>query len=304
MARRVLLRLSLRERGKARVLTAMRALKSFTISLPGDVDISIDGDALLGTADSGVLEEDLRDLLLEIGEAAKAAGTGVLFLLDEAQFLSKSDYEALIVALHRVSQRTLPIAVIAAGLPLLPRLTGQAKTYAERLFDYATIGALSPDDARAALAGPAAAEGVEFEQDALAELLRLTDRYPYFLQEYGKHVWQVADSSPITLAQVLTAAPVVQAYLDEGFFSVRVGRLTPRQQRYMAALAALGDGPQSSAAVAARAGYSNMTQASKIRDELIKAALLYAPQRGSIDFTVPHCGSYVRRHFSDETSAP
>jgi hypothetical protein len=280
---------------KIHAKSALGVLKAFTIGV-GGVDLTIDAEAALGTADSGDLAEDIRDLLLELGRVAQAGGTGVVFLFDEVQFLRREHYEARVIALHRLGQKALPLAIVGAGLPLLPRLTGEAKSYAERMFDYSTIGKLPAAAAERALLKPAADRGVQYEPDALALLMDLTDRYPYFIQEYGKHVWDVASTTPITRSDVETAVPVVRAYLDEGFFEVRLGRTTPAQRRYMAAMADLGDGPQASAAVAERLGVP-ANAVSPTRAELIDAALIYVPQRASVDFTVPHCADYIRRTY-------
>jgi AAA ATPase domain len=297
MARRALLRISRKERMRSRVDNALGVLKAFTVTV-GGIELNIDVDAARGSADSGDLAEDLRDLLIEVGRVAQQAGTGVLFLFDEVQFVRKAHYEALVIALHRLSQKRVPLAVVGAGLPLLPRLTGEAKSYSERMFDYSSIGRLSPEDAEEALRRPARERGVEYAHDALARLMDLTGRYPYFIQEYGKHVWNVASTDTITLDDVEAAVPVVRAYLDEGFFEVRMGRTTKSQRRYMVAMADLGDGPQSSSAVAERLGIPDKS-ASPTRAELIDAALIYVPQRGSVDFTVPGCADYVRRRFLD-----
>jgi hypothetical protein len=297
MARRALLNISLKERMRSRVDKALGVLKAFTVTV-GGVELNIDVDAARGSADSGDLAEDLRDLLIEVGRVAHQAGTGVLFLFDEVQFVRKPHYEALVIALHRLSQKRLPLAVVGAGLPLLPRLTGEAKSYSGRMFDYSSIGRLTPEDAEEALRRPARERGVEYADDALERLMDLTGRYPYFIQEYGKHVWNVASADTITLDDVEAAVPVVRAYLDEGFFEVRMGRTTKSQRRYMVAMADLGDGPQSSSAVAERLGIPARS-ASPTRAELIDAALIYVPQRGSVDFTVPGCADYVRRRFLD-----
>jgi AAA ATPase domain len=300
MARRVLLGMSLKERLKDRATGALRVLKAFTISI-GGVDLNVDVDTALGKADSGDLAEDLRDLLIALGEVALAGGTGVVFLLDEVQFVEKREYEALIVALHRVAQKQLPVATVAAGLPLLPQIGGTTKPYAERMFEYRTIGRLPQPAATEALSIPAERLGVSYAPDALARIYELTEGYAYFLQEYGRRVWLVGDSDEITRKQVDYAHPIVQQYLDEGFFDVRMSGVSRAKRRYLSALAALGDGPQRAAAVTTRAGYKTPQQAAPIRDALIKEALIYVPERGKVDFTVPQCAGYMRRiHPIDE----
>jgi AAA ATPase domain len=294
MTRRILLGMSLKERLKDRATVALEVLKAFTVSV-GGVSLNIDVEAALGKADSGDLAEDLRDLLIEVGDVAAEGGTGVVFFLDEVQFVDKGEYEALIVALHRVAQKQLPVAIVAAGLPLLPQIGGKTKPYAERMFDYRTIGRLPAQAAKEALTLPADEFGVTYSEGALARIYELTEGYAYLLQEYGRRVWLVGDDDTITREQVDFAHPVVQQYLDEGFFDVRMSGVSRAKRRYLAALADLGDGPQRVADVTERAGYKTPQQAAPIRDVLIKEALIYSPERGKIDFTVPQCGAYMRR---------
>jgi hypothetical protein len=221
----------------------------------------------------------------------------VVFFMDEVQFLSREDLEALIAALHRASQQSLPVTVVGAGLPLLPKLVGEARSYAERLFDFRSIGSLEDPAARDALVLPAEAEDVVWDEDGLEIVLRYSDGYPYFLQEYGKHAWQVAESSPISQADVERAHPTVLNELDEGFFHVRVERATDTDRRYMAAMADLGDGRQRSGAIARRLGYDSSSAISLTRDSLLKKGLIYSPSHGYVDFTVPQFASFIRRHY-------
>lgn len=300
MTRRILLGMSLKERLKERATGALKVLKAFTVSA-GGLSLNIDVEAALGKADSGDLAEDLRDLLIELGEVAADGTTGVVFFLDEVQFVDKHEYEALIVALHRVAQKRLPVAIVAAGLPLLPQIGGKTKPYAERMFDYRTIGRLPEAAAKDALLLPAESLGVNYTDEALSRIYDLTEGYAYFLQEYGRRVWLVGDEDEITREQVDFAHPVVQQYLDEGFFDVRMSGVSRAKRRYLAALADLGDGPQQVAKVTERAGYTTSQQAAPIRDALIKEALIYSPERGKLDFTVPQCAAYLRRvHPIDE----
>lgn len=297
MARRVLLAMSRVERVKDRARRALGVLKAFTVTTPDGVELSIDVDVLAGIADSGDLEDDLGDLLVELGQAASEAGSGVVFLLDEIQFLDQASLEALIAALHRVAQRELPLALVGGGLPSIPRLAGEAKSYAERLFTFPRIGSLTEAAATEALVLPAREEGVEFDESAVERILELSEAYPYFLQEYGRHVWQMAAESPISQKEVERAHPNVQADLDEGFFSVRFERATAAERRYMSALAALGTAAQESGHVAQRLGYSDSTQASVVRSNLIDKGLIYSPEYGLIDFTVPHFAAFMQRNF-------
>lgn len=299
LARRTLLEMSRTERFKDRAMSALRVLKAFSLSV-GEAELRIDVDAVAGRADSGDLEEDLADLLIELGETARDCGSGVVFLMDEAQFLSREDLEALIAAIHRATQRALPVTAVGAGLPLLPRLAGEARSYAERLFDFRSIGTLSRSASDAALLLPAREEGVGWTVEALELVFNYSEGYPYFLQEYGKHAWLRASDDPITGEDVRTAHPAVLAELDEGFFHVRIERATEAERRYMSAMADLGDGPQRSGAIADRMGASGSQAISLTRDTLLKKGLVFSPSHGYVDFTVPQFGAFIRRNYPHE----
>lgn len=300
MSHEILRGLTRRTMGE-RLRRALGVLKAFSVKTPEGYEITVDVDALTGYADTGDLERDTVELFLEIGAAALEAKTGVLFLFDEMQLLQKRDLEALCAAVHRVGQKRLPVALAGAGLPHLPTLLVEAKTYAERLFAYPELGPLDREAAEAALVLPAHDEGVEYEPEALQRILDYSEGYPYFLQEYGKFAWRVAPRSPITLAGVEKACPLVQDELDREFFQLRFNKATPAERRYMAAMADLGDGPQSSDQVAKHLGYAGMQGASVIRDRLIKKGLVYSPERGLVAFTVPHFADYMRRKFPFES---
>lgn len=293
-ARKALLEMSASRRAGDAVRRGLRALKAFTLTID-DVTFRFDGDPLEGVADSGDLAEDLRDLMVEVGLAAQAHGGGFALILDEMQNLSRSDLEILIVGLHRAKQKGLPVALVGGGLPLLPELTGEAKSYAERGFEFRRIGPLDRSAAIAALAEPALNQGVHWDLAAATRVAELAEGYPYFLQEYGREIWKIRRGSNIDIKQVEAAEPIVLEYLDDNFFSQRIGKLPSSERRYMSALAALGDGPQRSADVASSLG-KTLREVSSLRDRLIKAGLLYAPKRGEVDFTVPLCADYIRRH--------
>jgi hypothetical protein len=294
-ARRAMLQMSAQKRAGKLLRRALSALKAFEVST-GDVSFKLDVDAAVGIADSGDLVEDLRDLLVAVGEAARESGLGFALILDEIQNLSRDDYEALIMGLHRAKQKGLPVAFVGAGLPLVPSLTTEAKSYAERMFIYPTIGALTGADARDALILPARSQDVEWEEQALTQALDYTEGYPYFLQEYGRRAWAQGDGQRITAEDTETALALVEDDLDENFFEGRIGRLTDAEKLYAAAMADLGDGPQPSAAVAHRLKRTPKS-VSPQRDALISAAVIYAPRHGLVDFTVPHCGAFIRRRY-------
>jgi len=276
------------------VKRALGALRSFTYNLPDGSSISLNVDALLGTADSGVLAEDVTDLLVETGRAAQDRGRGLLLAIDEVQYLTDEELAALITAVHRTVQLRLPVILVGAGLPQLPGLAGNAKSYAERLFNFPEIGSLDTEDAREVLIAPAREERVEFADDALARLLEFTQGYPYFLQEWGYHVWNAAPGSPITLDHVNSAADHVQTQLDENFFRVRMDRLTPAEKAYLGAMAELGAGPHRSGDIAGRLGVKVESVAPR-RSGLIKKGMIYSPSHGDTAFTVPMFDDFLRR---------
>jgi hypothetical protein len=243
---------------------------------------------------TGDLSIDLTDLLTAIGEAAKARETVAVILVDEVQYISKGDFGALIMALHRISQRQLPLIFFGAGLPQLAQLAGEAKSYAERLFAYPAVGPLDRESACKALEEPARREGVELEEDALAVVLQETEGYPFFLQVWGSHMWQVAESTPISAADAREASKRAVTALDESFFKVRFERLTDRQRQYARAMAEFGSAPANSTAVAELLGLT-VKQAAPVRDEVIKKGMAYSPKRGLVAFTVPKFDAFMKR---------
>ncbi len=297
MTHRLLRGLSRKHAIRDRVTRALGVLKAFNVTAPGGFQLSIDVAALAGSADSGDIEDDLTELLVEVGEAARAGGKGVVYLIDEMQNLEPVAMGALCMAFHKLAQQQLPVALAAAGLPPLPSQLRSAKPYAERLFEYFPLGALPEAAARSALVLPAIRKGVDYEDGAVELILAAADGYPYFLQEYGRVVWEEAGSSPITAAAVTEALPVAQDILDEEFFDNRVEEATNEERRYMAAMADLGEGPQGTAEVTGRAGYKQRASSGKARQALIRKGLIYVPKHGTVDFTVPHFAEFMRRRY-------
>jgi hypothetical protein len=299
LARRVLFQLAPKERWKKRARRAAAIVKSFqvTFSPEGSVSAGLDVDALEGLADTGELAEDLTDLWVALGEAAAENGGGVVFLLDEVQFLRVVEFEALIAALHKTVQRQLPITLVGAGLPQLPRLAGEAKSYAERLFRFPRIGELELGLAAQALIEPAHGLGIEYERKAVDRILEYTQGYPYFIQEYGNVVWDFADGSRISSRDVVGAQGAVEAKLDESFFRVRAERTTELELRYMRAMAELGPDPQQAKDVADLLGKTSQ-QMAPTRSRLIDKGLLYTPGHGLAAFTVPQFDRFMRRTYS------
>lgn len=279
------------------VAKALRVLKSFTLNLPDGSSIQLDPEPLLGEADSGRLDEDLIDLLVALGEAAGDRNRGVLIAVDEVQYLSAEELSAAIVAIHRATQLNLPLVLVGAGLPQLPGLAGEARSYSERLFEFPEIGSLGDTDARDALDIPAQQAGVSFSDGALDALVRESQGFPYFLQEWGYHVWNHALASPIPVDDVMAVRPLVLAALDRDFFRVRLDRLTPKEREYLRAMAELGPGPHRSGDIASRLGV-RVESVGPRRSGLIRKGMIYSPAHGDTAFTVPLFDEFLRRVMS------
>ena len=293
--RAALIQLDRMEGISAKVKLGFRVLRSFVGVFKvkiGELEIGVDPEK--GRADSGNLGVDLADLFLAVGEAALERKSAVAILIDEIQYLSEAEMGALISAVHRVSQRQLPLVLVAAGLPQLVGLARRAKTYAERLFQYPTVGPLSQDDAIAALQDPVRKAGVAFTKDAMEEIVRLTQGYPYFLQEWGYQAWNSAEKSPIDKSIMSHVTDAAIRKLDKSFFRVRFDRLTPREKEYMRALADLGPGAHRSGDVAERLGIKVQSSA-PLRSGLIRKGMIYSPAHGDTESTVPLFDEFMRR---------
>lgn len=295
--RQILFQLDRMENLNRKVKRAFQVLKSFINSVKmkvQDLEIALDIDPEIGTADSGDLESDLPALLEAIAEAAAERKIPVAIIIDELQYLTENEMSALIMAIHRIAQKQLPLALVGAGLPQLVGLTGKSKSYAERLFDFPKIGPLNESDAYLALQGPAVMQQVEFTKEALTEIMFQTKGYPYFLQEWGYQAWNAAEKSPIDLSTIKLATQISIERLDESFFRVRFDRLTPREKEYLYSLAILGDGTQRSGDIADNLNVSPQSIA-PIRNSLIKKGMIYSPAHGDTDFTVPLFGDFMKR---------
>ena len=293
--RRVLLSMDAKRRIGDAVQRALGVLKAFTLRIPDGPELSIDVDAVHGPADSGDLGADLAGLFVELGQVARAHETGILLTIDELHYVDLPTFTALIVGLHRASQLGLPITVAGAGLPTLAALTGDAKTYAERMFMFSRIGSLTEAQAVEALQVPVTDEGVRWTDDAITRVLSVTACFPYFLQEFGKRAWDVADGPDrITGDDVERSLPLAVAGLDDGFFRVRTGSLNATERAYLRAMAELGPGPVRSTEVAGLLS-KRPSALSTVRDALLKRALVYSPSWGEIDFTVPLFDQYMKR---------
>lgn len=293
-----LLRLSRVETAQDLAGKAMGALRGFASAFKvsiGEVGIEVTAPP---TADSGNLEIDLPELLVSVGRAARAAEAGVVLLVDEVQYLGQEDLRALIVAMHRVSQGGLPVILFGAGLPQVAGLAGDAKSYAERLFEYPDVGPLRAAAAGQAIREPLLAEGADIRDDALARIVDAAHGYPYFLQEWGKHAWNAAESCPIDEEDVTQASQGATSALDQSFFRVRFDRLTPREQDYLRAMADLGPGPHRSGDIAKLLG-RKVESLGPLRSGLIRKGMIWSPAHGDTAFTVPLFDEFMRREMPE-----
>lgn len=300
--RQALLRLSRNERAKDLAQRALRGLAGFAKALKvkyDDIQVGFDFDPEPGLADNGDLEHDLQDLFAVVGEAAQKGGTAFVLFVDELQYVQEAELASLITALHRTAQRQLPVVAVGAGLPQLRGRMGHAKSYAERLFDFPEIGPLPPAAAEIAIRKPAADRDVAYDDDALQQILQETHGYPYFLQEWGRHSWDTADRSPITIEDVTRASTAAIAALDESFFRVRFDRLTPAERKYLRAMAELGAGPHRSGDIAITLD-RKVTALAPTRNQLISKGMIWSPYHGDTAFTVPLFDEFMKRIMPDD----
>lgn len=278
-----------------KVKRGLRVLRSFASCVKikyNEIEFGVDPEK--GTADSGDLDVDLGQLFIALGEAAKDRGTAIAIIIDEMQYLEEKELGSLIMSAHKISQNSLPLIVIGAGLPQLRGKAGNARSYAERLFDYPEVGPLSDADATKALQEPVRNEGVVFDDKALKEILSITKKYPYFLQEWGSQAWKVATASPIRLEDVQEATNRSITQLDQNFFRVRFDRLTRREKEYLRAMAELGSGQHRSGDIAEKLGIK-VASAAPLRSGLIRKGMIYSPIHGDTEFTVPLFGDFMKR---------
>lgn len=277
-----------------RALGALKSFaKTFKVSYEG---VTISVDPAIGVADSGDLESDLTDLFLAVGAAAQPAGRAWVLFIDELQYLKPIELSALIVAIHRIVQKSYPVMFFGAGLPQIAALSGEAKSYSERLFDYPPIEALNAEAAARAIRDPIREEGEDIDAAALAHIIEMTSGYPYFLQEWGYQCWNLAERSPIDASVAEVATERAISRLDNGFFRVRLERLTPKEKEYVIAMARLGSGPYRSSEVAEHLGVEP-TSLGPRRAQIIKKGMIYSPSHGDIAFTVPLFEDFLMRQY-------
>ena len=294
MAARLLMNMSRRHRVRERIERALGVVKAFSVAVPGAVEVRLDVEAASGVADSGDPEQDLVELLREIGTVAQANQMGALFLIDEMQNLDAKALSAICIGFQAISRESLPVAMVGAGLPELRVRLWKAKPYADRLFAYGELGKLPLPAARAALVGPAAVWEVEFEEDVVRLVLSEAAGYPYFIQEYGLELWNFSEASPITVDDLEGVRGIVKDSLAHSFFGTRLEMTTDREQRYLSAMASLGEGPYPVASVAKAFGANDQRRVSVHREALIEKGLIWSPKRGQVDFTVPLFDQFLR----------
>ena len=300
--RLALLKLNRIAKAADHAVRGLRALAGFASRLKvtfSDIEVGFDYDPEPGLADNGDLEGDLTMLLEQVGLAAQAAETVVAIYIDELQYVEEAQLAALITALHRCSQAQLPLTVIGAGLPQLRGKMGDAKSYSERLFDFPEIGPLSSDESSDAIIKPILDEGANIDTNAVDLIITETKGYPYFLQEWGKHAWDIASQSPITVNDIECASKEAIATLDESFFRVRFDRLTPKEKQYLRAMAELGPGPHRSGDIAAELNRET-SSLGPIRNSLIIKGMIWSPTHGDTAFTVPLFDAFMKRIVPDK----
>ena len=301
-----LLRLSKLAKAKDLAIRALRALAGFAKGLKvsySDIEVGLDYEGEAGLADNGDLEHDLQELLESAGAAAKAADTALVIFIDELQYVPEAQLAALITAMHRCAQRRMPVLLVGAGLPQLRGRMGDAKSYAERLFEFPEIGPLSAEAAMLAIKKPIEAEGAAITADAIERILTSTRCYPYFLQEWGQRSWEAAEISPIQSGDVDSATNTAVAALDESFFRVRFDRLTPQEKRYLRAMSELGSGPHRSGAIA-DCLKREVSSLGPVRSSLIVKGMVWSPSHGDTAFTVPLFDEFMRRIMPGEDWRP
>jgi len=304
--RQLLISLDRMENVSEKAKRGLRVLKSFFNGVKlkyQDIEIGIDIDPEEGAADSGDLEADLAVVFTALGEAAADRKTAIAIIIDELQYLTEEELSALIMAMHQISQRQLPLVLIGAGLPQLVALSGRSKSYVERLFQFPEVGPLQPQDAKAALQEPVTGQGVEFTEESLTETYSQTEGYPYFLQEWGYQAWNLAAGSPIGIDVIKRATEESIRRLDANFFRVRFDRLTPREKDYLRALAELGEGAQRSGDIAEKLGVKVQSVA-PLRSGLIKKGMIYSPAHGDTAFTVPLFAGFMKRIMPNSGTRP
>jgi AAA ATPase domain len=295
-ARKALLKLGGKKKAKGANRRALGVLKAFAQAHPAAASLQNESEVVAGVADSGDLGSDLGGLFEEVGEAARSLEAGVFLTVDEMHHLPSPALEALLRGLHRTSELGLPFVLAGAGLPSLPAVSEEARAYAERMFRFRPIGALATDEAASAVLAPAAGEGVSWKGAALARLYEVTQGYPYFIQEFAKQAWDLAEegSDVIRPSDVERSIPLAMMELDQGFFQFRAAKTTEPERAYLRAMAELGPGIVRSADVATLLR-KKTTQVAPVRDALMKKAICFSPRFNELAFTFPMFDQFMKR---------
>ena len=291
-------RLSLLKNIESHIKKALSILKAFTIKYGCD-DISIEVNPANGISDTGNLANDMTELFLALGVIAQKQNKGVVLFIDEIQYIKDSEFEALMEAIHRTNQKNYPIVIFSAGLPKIAKIAGDVKSYAERLFDFIEIDSLNNEEAKLALIEPAKRFQINYTDEAVNKIIEITQGYPYFLQEYGKWVWECKkEESIIDIKIVNKAYDEFEQSLDKAFFKVRHDRATAREIEFMTAMVACEKLPCSTKEIANIMGES-IQAISPLRAQLIHKGFIYAAKRGEVDFTVPQFDKYLKRVYNN-----
>ena len=290
-------RLSLLKNIESHIKKALSILKAFTIKYGCD-DISIEVNPANGISDTGNLANDMTELFLALGVIAQKQNKGVVLFIDEIQYIKDDEFEALMEAIHRTNQKNYPIVIFSAGLPKIAKIAGDVKSYAERLFDFIEIDSLNNEEAKLALIEPAKRFQIKYTDEAVNKIIEITQGYPYFLQEYGKWVWECKkEESIIDIKIVNKAYDKFEQSLDKAFFKVRHDRATAREIEFMTAMVACEKLPCSTKEIANIMGES-IQAISPLRAQLIHKGFIYAAKRGEVDFTVPQFDKYLKRVYN------
>ena len=290
-------RLSLLKNIESHIKKALSILKAFTIKYGCD-DISIEVNPANGISDTGNLANDMTELFLALGVIAQKQNKGVVLFIDEIQYIKDDEFEALMEAIHRTNQKNYPIVIFSAGLPKIAKIAGDVKSYAERLFDFIEIDSLNNEEAKLALIEPAKRFQINYTDEAVNKIIEITQGYPYFLQEYGKWVWECKkEESIIDIKIVNKAYDKFEQSLDKAFFKVRHDRATAREIEFMTAMVACEKLPCSTKEIANIMGES-IQAISPLRAQLIHKGFIYAAKRGEVDFTVPQFDKYLKRVYN------
>lgn len=290
-------RLSLLKNIESHIKKALSILKAFTIKYGCD-DISIEVNPANGISDTGNLANDMTELFLALGVIAQKQNKGVILFIDEIQYIKDDEFEALMEAIHRTNQKNYPIVIFSAGLPKIAKIAGDVKSYAERLFDFIEIDSLNNEEAKLALIEPAKKFQINYTDEAVNKIIEITQGYPYFLQEYGKWVWECKEEKSIIDIKIVNKAyDKFEQSLDKAFFKVRHDRATAKEIEFMTAMVACEKLPCSTKEIANIMGES-IQAISPLRAQLIHKGFIYAAKRGEVDFTVPQFDKYLKRVYN------